>query len=517
MLFQLGAGSISLLRVMGLSFDVFRVMASEDNTLVEISNGTSYTLQAGEFAEYRISKQSAFVQSNKPIILAQFNIGQTCNGYGIGDPSLVLLNSIEQTRDTVTLFNSNFQDIEENFINIITRTADTSVIKLDGQKIAQQDFKSVNGKDDFSYAVLKVSAGRHTLTTDGCGVLATAYGYGRFESYAYGGGASFTKLNANPIPIGGCLSDTIFFDSGLSSFRYSFIWDLGDGTTSTKSSFMHQYDSLGTYDLTLYLHDQCLDIYDTAYQTLEITLRQGLEVFPDVKICEADSLKLGALDLDKAVYEWNGPHGFFSQDQFPIVPNVPLELDGNYEVIGIVSGCATHPQTVNVELVPLPHPELGADTIICDLVGSIELDPGPFATYLWQDGNINRTTTTDQEGLYTVEVSNDFGCLDTATIILTQRCPTRLYVPNAFTPNGDLVNDQFEIFAQDLVSIHWRVFNRWGNLLFESNDPEATWDGTVGGDRLPAGVYLWTASFEGYNEKGEMISDVDGGVVHLLR
>ena len=175
------------------------------------------------------------------------------------------------------------------------------------------------------------------------------------------------------------------------------------------------------------------------------------------------------------------------------------------------------PVAVSSVAVPLPLPDLGLDTIVCDLVGSIDLDPGFFDGYLWQDGSVGSRFTTDQEGTYRVEVSNAFGCTDTSSVLLTERCPTKLFVPNAFTPNGDFVNDVFQIFSQDIVAIQWRVFSRWGNLIFESTDPEATWDGTMGGERLPSGIYLWTATYEGYNEKGEMISDVDGGVLHLLR
>ncbi len=501
----------------GVAFDIFRIMASEDNTTVKVSTGATYQLQAGEFVEYQVSKQSTYVESDKPVLLAQFNIGQTCNDYGIGDPSLVLLNSIEQTRDTVTLFNSRFQDIEENFINIISRTIDIDVIILDDEPIESSEFKPVKGNPAFSYAILKVQSGTHTLISDGCGVLATAYGYGRFESYAYGGGANFVKLNANPIPVGGCLSDTIFFDAGLSPLRYSFLWDLGDGNTSTDAKFTHQYDRLGFYDLTLFTHDQCLDLRDTIYQTLEITLRQGLQAIDDVRICEADTLFLGAEDLTGAHYRWNGPSGFHAERQFPEIPNAGLSLDGVFEVVGIISGCATFPDLVDVEIVPLPKPDLGPDTIVCDFLGQVSLDPGVYPNYLWQNGSTNQNFITDEPGSYWVQVTNEFGCADTSAITLNRRCPSRIYVPNAFTPNGDATNDLFRIYAEDVSSLHWRIFDRWGNLVFEANDLMAGWDGSQAGKRLPTGVYLWSLHYEGYSEHGKMIREVRNGVVHLLR
>ncbi len=501
----------------GATYDLFRILASEDGTKVTVSSGGDYTLDAGEFVEYNVFGTSAFIQANKPILIGQLNIGQSCNGHGIGDPSLVLLNSIEQTRDTVTLFSSRFQNIEEHYLNIITRTADVAAIILDDVAIAADRFAPVLGNNDFSYAVLPVGPGKHHLTSQGCGVLATAYGYGNFESYAYGGGASFSKLNANPIPEGGCLSDTIFFDAGLPTQRYDFQWDLGDGNTRTEPKFIHQYDNLGSYDLSLVVYDQCLDLHDTSYQTLKVTLRQDIQPFDDVMLCEADTLELGAFDLAGARYEWEGPLGYTSDRQFPIIHPIGLEMEGTFLVTGIVSGCATYPQPIRVEVVPLPKPDLGPDTIVCKLIGEIELTPGHFSSYSWQDGSIGPTLMSGQDGLYSVTVANDFGCRETSQIVLTQRCPTRIFVPNAFTPNGDQINDQFEIFAEDITSLQWRIFDRYGNLLFESSDPQSTWNGMVDGKLMDAGSYIWTLQYQGYDISGDEIDGVKSGVVNLLR
>ena len=112
---------------------------------------------------------------------------------------------------------------------------------FDGRQLTGNgfEFTPIGQEGRFSYLRLSVSAGAHTILSAGCGVIATAYGYGEIESYAYSGGASFTTINASPIPDGGCLNDTIFFNPGLSPFRYSFDWDLGDGTRSTEAQFNH--------------------------------------------------------------------------------------------------------------------------------------------------------------------------------------------------------------------------------------------------------------------------------------
>ena len=121
------------------AFDVFRILASEDNTVVEVQGSTtrSFTLNRGDWREYQ-SSEANFIIGSKPILVAQYLIGINCSGHIYGDPSMVLLNSIEQTRDTVTLFNSRFEDIIENYINVITRTTDTDIIIFDGQRLVDQ-------------------------------------------------------------------------------------------------------------------------------------------------------------------------------------------------------------------------------------------------------------------------------------------------------------------------------------------------------------------------------------------
>ncbi|MEM6965927.1 MAG: PKD domain-containing protein, partial [Bacteroidota bacterium] len=307
-----------------MNYDVFRIMAAEDNTIVEVAGATNtqtYFINAGEFVEYQKSEPT-YIQANQPIQVAQFNVGEACGGHTYGDPSMVLLNSVEQTRDTVTLYNSALQDIQENYINIIAATTDIPFITFDGAPIpATASTGTVGPNDEFSFIQLQVSSGAHTIISEACGIIATAYGYGSAESYAYSGGASFNSINANPIPEGGCLNDTIYFDAKLPETRYSFFWDLGDGNTTTESVFEHFYPSLGSYPVQLIITDECIGTVDTLNRDLVISLRQAVETIGDAVTCEGGSFGLGATDLAGATYEWIGPNGFFSEEQFPQVFN----------------------------------------------------------------------------------------------------------------------------------------------------------------------------------------------------
>lgn len=501
-----------------MNYSLYRILAAEDNTSIDVHNGStqSYSINAGEFIEFNQSGAS-YIQSDKPIQVGQYLIGSNCNGHQWGDPSMVLLNSIEQTRDTVTLYSSTFQNISQNFINIIMASADAPFVTIDGEVVEDNyPVETIGLNDEFAYVQIPVGSGAHTIISEGCGVIATAYGYGEVESYAYSGGASFKAININPIPDGGCLNDTIFFDSGLPEPRYSFFWDLGDGNTSTQGAFPHFYPDLGVYPVTLIVEDNCLGTIDTMYKDLHITLRQAVDVVEDILICEGESFTLGATDIDGAIYEWNGPNGYFSEEQFPVIDNGLPEMSGDYAVIGIVSGCATFPAYAGIEVIATPDPELGPDTIFCNKLTSFILEPGIFSSYLWQDGSSGSTLSIEEDGFYSIEVSNQYGCIGRDSVVLTEVCPTKIYVPNAFSPNGDGINDIFEVYGTDIISLKLSIFDRWGNLLFISTDSKPQWNGKFNGELMNTGTYIWQLEMEGYKRNGTIYSQVLSGEVYLL-
>jgi len=78
-----------------------------------------------------------------------------------------------------------------------------------------------------------------------------------------------------------------------------------------------------------------------------------------------------------------------------------------------------------------------------------------------------------------------------------------VFFPNAFTPNGDGLNDQFKPVVYSLSDFHWKIFNRIGQLVFETNEYNKGWDGRVHGQPAVPGVYVWICSYT-RNHKVEM-------------
>jgi gliding motility-associated-like protein len=93
---------------------------------------------------------------------------------------------------------------------------------------------------------------------------------------------------------------------------------------------------------------------------------------------------------------------------------------------------------------------------------------------------------------YTVTVVDDVtGCVDTATVSIEVDETLEFFVPNTFTPNGDGNNDQLMVYGNGLTYLNFEIYNRWGELVFQTNDPNVGWDGTYKGEQAPPGVYVY--------------------------
>jgi gliding motility-associated-like protein len=104
-----------------------------------------------------------------------------------------------------------------------------------------------------------------------------------------------------------------------------------------------------------------------------------------------------------------------------------------------------------------------------------------------------------EEGKYTVQlwVVSPEGCRDSVTRDFWFHTQPTIAYPNAFSPNGDGINDIFRIPSLNVTEFEVFIFDRWGNQIFFSDNPKFTWDGTVNGQPLPDGVYVMRIQGQG--------------------
>jgi gliding motility-associated-like protein len=139
------------------------------------------------------------------------------------------------------------------------------------------------------------------------------------------------------------------------------------------------------------------------------------------------------------------------------------------------------------------------------------------AQYLWQDGTTNDHYVIHQQGIYWVTVSNS--CFSTSDTVIADYvdCSSCVHYPTAFSPDGSGQNDLFHpLITCPVTSYTFRVYNRWGQLIFETNDANAGWDGKYKGEASGIGVYVWYVDYHGIRS-GQNFSQKVSGNVTLVR
>ena len=144
-----------------------------------------------------------------------------------------------------------------------------------------------------------------------------------------------------------------------------------------------------------------------------------------------------------------------------------------------------------VKILQLPYLHLG-DTILLYSGSSINLHAGGgFTDYLWSTGSGDSIINVESGGNYIVRVKDEHCCYNSDTVYIK---PFQYYAPSAFTPNGDGKNEVFRLIGlYSDIQLNLSVYNRWGELIFSSDDLYTGWDGTSGGQISPEGTYIWVA------------------------
>jgi len=155
--------------------------------------------------------------------------------------------------------------------------------------------------------------------------------------------------------------------------------------------------------------------------------------------------------------------------------------------------CAASDTITITAILDLPINFLSDTAYICRYQTTTLRAIGNNAAYLWNNGATTPAITVYQAGFYSLTVSNTDGCGATDTIRVQElTCIEGIFIPSAFTPNRDGLNDTFKpIVYDDIESYEFMIFSRWGELIFSSKTPGVGWDGTVKGKPMPAGNFVW--------------------------
>ena len=156
--------------------------------------------------------------------------------------------------------------------------------------------------------------------------------------------------------------------------------------------------------------------------------------------------------------------------------------------------------SLSVKVGPLQPPKLflPKDTALCSFQ-KIELNTrGKFSSYLWSNNSTTESITVKQPGLYWLEVTDQFKCTGRdSVIIFPKTCIEGIFIPNVFTPNNDGKNDVFRPIMNAYVKEYrFIIYNRWGQIIFETAALNKGWDGTVKGLPYDTGVFIWQCIYQ---------------------
>ena len=283
---------------------------------------------------------------------------------------------------------------------------------------------------------------------------------------------------------------------------YNYQWTNENGSVVSQQDLMTVIVG-ETSTFYINVEDKC---GDSASDSVSITILSPplvVTITPEQEICPGDSVELVANATGGfGDYYFVWPHdGNETSNSIVVSPDSTTD----YRVI-VRDDCQTfqvREETRVVVLSPDAQFQVVTDPIFEGLPITFQNLSNNGVSYEWFFGDGN--TSTQVHPNHTYDFANNFevtliatdinGCTDTITKPLPVRIENYIYVPNAFTPTGD-VNPVFKAETINISSLKILIFNRWGEVVYESNNVNFQWDGTYNGNPVRPGVYPWLIEYE---------------------
>jgi gliding motility-associated-like protein len=283
-----------------------------------------------------------------------------------------------------------------------------------------------------------------------------------------------------------CIGDTLQL-SLIANIPGNVLWSTG---ATTPTIFV---DTPGTYSVTL--NGECGNASD-AIEVVAVGNRVTAAVAPVEDICSGEQIVLEA--SGGADFIWYDATGMAV---FTIANPTITPMESTNYIVVVADGACRDTATVAIDVLSAPTISAGSDFAI-KLGGQVQLKATGGVSYTWQPSaglscsdcpsplaSPSITTT------YLLTGTDANGCSDTAavTVLVAQPCP--FYIPNIFSPEGEngSNNDRFGVFSNliDPMGYVLRIYSRWGELVFESKNPQQLWDGTFKNKPAQQGVYMY--------------------------
>lgn len=314
----------------------------------------------------------------------------------------------------------------------------------------------------------------------------------------------------------GCINDEAQF-AGIpvsSNNNAAFVkwnWNFGDNTGSGAQDTVKRFTEPGTYQVVLKAVEAGGCLADTMKEVEALPFAALDFVNDTVKVCKESAAVLAVKNPESGVvYEWYtaamGGAAVASGNSYTIAS---VTATTNMYVAAVRNGCASPRKAITAMLLlPLQAPVAVADSIGVNVIRfSWNEVPGARAYEVSIDGGASWQTPSSgaagnthlvtglkpaQEIVFMVKAKGEGDCQDVQSAKLsTYALPDQIFIPNAFSPNGDGLNDEIKVYSRVVKEMTFVVFNQWGEKVFETKALTAGWNGSWQGKPQPSGVYMY--------------------------
>jgi len=359
-----------------------------------------------------------------------------------------------------------------------------------------------------------------------------SYNWGAFVDSSYISGLTAGTYPVSVIDTNGCVSSDTITISQPNQLNLSYS---GSSTVCGSDSVkvaVHVFGGTPLYQITIgnaqadsitFIAEMDTTIFVTVIDSQGCQLNDSISIIVEPRsvadfsnfdtICSGQLLEVENLSTDASVFQWFVDNMFVSDNNDLILNNLSPGCHDIALVASNVNGCLDSLSKIcAVNVVQTPESiihtnmnnsvDIGEPIIVYDnSVG------GSSCSWILDDQVISNNCVlpsplvfneTGNYELYHI-VINDFGCSDTSIIYFEVVDPITVYVPNAFTPDGDEFNNVFIPIIRgqiDEYTFHLELFNRWGELIFESHNLNVGWDGTYNSFVVQNGIYVWVIKFK---------------------
>ncbi|GAB2559210.1 T9SS type B sorting domain-containing protein [Spirosoma aerophilum] len=245
----------------------------------------------------------------------------------------------------------------------------------------------------------------------------------------------------------------------------------------------------------------------TVIDTITVDYALDFDLGTDTTLCNGQTLMLKVPPSAVSTYRWQDGS---QQNTFT------AQREGRYSIQVTQASCVAA-DSITIRYVRPPQLELGPEQKLCGAELFTIKPAVADGKFKWMDQTSGIERTVSSSGVYIASVQNDCATITDSINIDYTACDCILYAPNSFTPNDDGLNDVFLAYGcGDITITSLAIFNRWGEIVFQTATEPFQWNGYYRGEACKTGVYAWRINYN-LNQRGTIKSSQQQGSLNLIR